>query len=75
MTTATPPDVAQAETEATTAEQLATAQQAGVFARLRAEAARRKATRAATRAAEQHRTYRDHRETYDRLMHGGGEAA
>ncbi|MCZ9353220.1 hypothetical protein NGM36_26220 [Streptomyces mutabilis] len=76
MTTDTPPDVAQAEAEATTAEQaaealaervregdeqvtaeqLATAQQAGVFARLRAEAARRKADRAAEQAAEQHRT-------------------
>ncbi|MEU3730295.1 hypothetical protein AB0E81_12910 [Streptomyces sp. NPDC033538] len=75
-TTDTPPDVAQAEAEATaaeqaaealaervregddqvTAEQLATAQQAGMFARLRAEAARRKADSAAAQAAEQHRT-------------------
>lgn len=79
MTTApstdTPPDVAQAEAEATTAEQaaealaervregdeqvtaeqLATAQQAGVFARLRAEAARRKADRAAAKAEEKRR--------------------
>ncbi|MFD7064397.1 hypothetical protein [Streptomyces sp. NPDC059906] len=76
MTTATPPDVAQAEADAATAEQaaealaervregdeqvtadqLATAQQAGRFARLRAEAARRKADRAAAQAAEQHHT-------------------
>ncbi|MEU3730296.1 hypothetical protein AB0E81_12915 [Streptomyces sp. NPDC033538] len=27
------------------------------------------------RPADQVRTYRDHRATYDRLMHGGGEAA
>ncbi|GAB1329865.1 hypothetical protein [Streptomyces sennicomposti] len=38
-----------------TAEQLATAQQAGVFARLRAEAARRKAEREATAAEEKRR--------------------